>query len=90
MIGNVRGVGLMIGIEIVDPETGDPDGNGMMRILDLSLEKGVLFYLCGKHQEVIRMIPPLIVTQEQLDEGLRIFEEAVTAFEQEKQVVSIG
>jgi 4-aminobutyrate aminotransferase len=86
VIGDVRGVGLMIGIEIIDPDTGAPDGNGMMRILDLSLEKGVLFYLCGKHQEVIRMIPPLIITKEQLDEGLRVFEEAVTVFEQEKAV----
>ncbi|SEA86325.1 4-aminobutyrate aminotransferase [Thalassobacillus cyri] len=81
VIGDVRGVGLMIGIEIVDPVSGEPDGEGMMRVLDLSLEKGVLFYLCGKHQEVIRMIPPLIVTQEQIDQGLEVFEEAVVEYE---------
>ncbi|KHE72459.1 aspartate aminotransferase family protein [Halobacillus sp. BBL2006] len=89
VIGDVRGVGLMIGIEIIDPETGDPDGKGMMRILDLSLEKGVLFYLCGKHQEVIRMIPPLIVTKEQIDQGLAVFEEAVMDYEKESNIVSI-
>ncbi|WP_276310256.1 aspartate aminotransferase family protein [Bacillus salacetis] len=83
VIGDVRGVGLMIGIEIIDSETGAADGKGMMRVLDLSLEKGVLFYLCGKHQEVIRMIPPLIVTKEQIDEGLAVFEEAVRDFEKE-------
>ncbi|MGP4060687.1 aspartate aminotransferase family protein [Halobacillus sp. H74] len=81
VIGDIRGVGLMIGIEIVDPVTGEPDGEGMMRVLDSSLEKGVLFYLCGKHQEVIRMIPPLIVTQEQIDHGLEVFEEAVAEYE---------
>ncbi|WP_456272379.1 aspartate aminotransferase family protein [Bacillus sp. AK031] len=84
VIGDVRGVGLMIGIEIIDSETGEPDGKGMMRILDLSLEKGVLFYLCGKHQEVIRMIPPLVVNKEQIDEGLAVFEEALIEFEEEK------
>lgn len=89
VIGEVRGVGLMIGIEIIDPKTGAPDGDGMMRILDLSLEKGVLFYLCGKHQEVIRMIPPLIVSKEQIDEGLRVFEEAVLEFEKESHLVSV-
>lgn len=89
VIGEIRGVGLMIGIEIIDPETGAPDGKGMMRILDLSLERGVLFYLCGKYQEVIRMIPPLIVTKEQIDEGLRVFDEAVIAFENEAQIVSV-
>ncbi|MCA1012462.1 aspartate aminotransferase family protein [Halobacillus halophilus] len=87
VIGEVRGVGLMIGIEIIHPETGNPDGAGMMNILDSSLEKGVLFYLCGKHQEVIRMIPPLIVTREQIDQGLAVFEEAVFEFEQKKTYV---
>lgn len=87
VIGEVRGVGLMIGIEIIHPETGNPDGAGMMKILDTSLEKGVLFYLCGKHQEVIRMIPPLIVTREQIDQGLAVFEEAVYEFEQKKTYV---
>ncbi|REJ11031.1 aspartate aminotransferase family protein [Halobacillus trueperi] len=81
VIGDIRGVGLMIGIEIVDPVTGKPDGDGMMRVLDLSLEKGVLFYLCGKHQEVIRMIPPLVVSQEEIDQGLAVFEEAVVEYE---------
>ncbi|MGI8316359.1 aspartate aminotransferase family protein [Halobacillus mangrovi] len=89
VIGDVRGVGLMIGIEIIDPETGAPDGEGMMKILDLSLEKGVLFYLCGKHQEVIRMIPPLIVTKEQIDQGLAVFEEAVMEYEKESHFVSV-
>ncbi|MGP4076702.1 aspartate aminotransferase family protein [Halobacillus sp. K22] len=87
VIGEVRGIGLMIGIEIIHPETGNPDGAGMMKILDTSLEKGVLFYLCGKHQEVIRMIPPLIVTREQIDQGLAVFEEAVYEFEQKKTYV---
>ncbi|MGR9050604.1 aspartate aminotransferase family protein [Halobacillus faecis] len=81
VIGDIRGVGLMIGIEIVDPVTGQPDGTGMMRVLDLSLEKGVLFYLCGKHQEVIRMIPPLVVSREEIDRGLAVFEEAVEEYE---------
>lgn len=81
VIGSIRAVGLMIGIEIIDPVTGGPNGAGLLKILDLSLEKGVLFYLCGNHGEVIRMIPPLIVTKEQIDEGLRMFDEALTEYE---------
>ncbi|MFP5112112.1 aspartate aminotransferase family protein [Bacillaceae bacterium C204] len=81
VIGSIRAVGLMIGIEIIDPVTGGPNGAGLLKILDLALEKGVLFYLCGNHGEVIRMIPPLIVTQEQIDEGLRMFDEALTEYE---------
>ncbi|MBM7583675.1 4-aminobutyrate aminotransferase [Bacillus pakistanensis] len=81
VIGSIRAVGLMIGIEIIDPYTGTPNNDGLMKILNLSLEKGVLFYLCGKHSEVIRMIPPLTVTKEQIDEGLRMLDEALTEYE---------
>ncbi|WP_223590518.1 aspartate aminotransferase family protein [Neobacillus bataviensis] len=81
VIGSIRAVGLMIGIEIIDPKTGDPDGKALLKILDLALEKGVLFYLCGNHSEVIRMIPPLIVTKEQIDEGLKILDEALSEYE---------
>lgn len=64
----------MIGIEIVDPKTGDPDGETLMRILRRCADYGVLFYLCGNQGEVIRMIPPLTVTRDQIDEGLDVFE----------------
>ncbi|MEH7392807.1 aspartate aminotransferase family protein [Bacillus sp. JJ1503] len=81
VIGSVRAVGLMIGIEIIHPKTGEPNGEGLLKILDLALEKGVLFYLCGNHSEVIRMIPPLTVTKEQIDKGLRILDESLTEYE---------
>ncbi|PFG03719.1 aspartate aminotransferase family protein [Bacillus sp. es.034] len=81
VIGSIRAVGLMIGIEIVHPKTGKPNQEGLMDILDRALEKGVLFYLCGNHSEVIRMIPPLTVTKEQIDAGLHMLDEAVTEYE---------
>ncbi|UFJ39640.1 aspartate aminotransferase family protein [Brevibacillus humidisoli] len=85
VIGDIRGVGLMIGIELINPVTKEPDGEGVLRVLDLALEKGVLFYLCGNYGEVIRMIPPLIVTQEQIDEGLNMLDEALAEYEHELQ-----
>ncbi len=83
VIGDVRSIGLMIGIEIVQPHTGEPNGEGVMNILNRCLQKGVLFYLCGNQGEVIRMIPPLIVTKEQIDEGLSMLDEALTEYEAE-------
>ena len=77
VISDVRGVGLMIGIELCDPTTGKPDGDIVMEVLDKCLEKGVLFYLCGNSGEVIRMIPPLTVTKAQIDDGLAALEEAL-------------
>ncbi|MGM8213430.1 aspartate aminotransferase family protein [Virgibacillus sp. W0430] len=81
VIDDVRGVGLMIGVAIKDAHTGRADGDTSKKILNMCLDKGVLFYPCGSSGEVIRMIPPLTVTKEQIDQGLDIFEEVLTSFE---------
>ena len=83
VIGTVRGIGLMIGIEIIDPVTGEPNGEGLMKILEKSLEKGVIFYLSGNKGEVIRMMPPLNVDKEHLDQGIALLDEAITEYELE-------
>nr|WP_246625261.1 aspartate aminotransferase family protein [Fictibacillus nanhaiensis] len=85
VIGSVRALGLMIGIEIIDPFSGKPDGNALMTILNKCLDKGALFYLCGNNSEVIRMIPPLTINKEQIDQGLFILEEAITEYQTEIQ-----
>ncbi|RNF39847.1 aspartate aminotransferase family protein [Planococcus salinus] len=79
VIKNVRGVGLMIGIELHVPETGKPNGEAVMDVLNACLEKGVLFYLCGNSGEVIRMIPPLTVSKEQIDIGIDVLDQAFNA-----------
>lgn len=84
IIGSIRSVGLMIGIEIINPVTKQPDGQAVLRILDLALKEGVLFYLCGNEGEVIRMIPPLSVTKEQVDAGLEMLDHALNTFIKEK------
>ncbi|MFC7441324.1 aspartate aminotransferase family protein [Laceyella putida] len=83
LIGDVRSLGLMIGIEIIDPRTGEPSHDLLMRLLNKCLEKGVLFYLCGNRGEVIRMIPPLTINREQIDEGVHVLEEALLEVEHE-------
>ena len=59
----------------------------MKKILDYSLEEGVLFYLCGNVGEVIRMIPPLTVTKEQIDDGLQMLEKAILKYMNENKGV---
>ena len=80
LIKHVRGVGLMIGIELQVPETGKPNGKAVMDVLDGCLERGVLFYLCGNSGEVIRMIPPLTVSKEQIDTGIAVLDLALSAY----------
>ncbi|CAG0974268.1 partial Isoleucine 2-epimerase, partial [Anaerolineae bacterium] len=81
-IGEVRGKGLMIGVEFVtDRETKEPAKEMTDRIVDLGFERGLLMLSCGK--SVIRIAPPLAITKTEIDEGLKLFEEAVTVAEKE-------
>ncbi len=79
-IGEVRGKGLMIGVEFVkDRETKEPDHGLTDRIVDLGYEHGLLMLSCGK--SVIRIAPPLSMSKSEMEEGLKLFEEALTAAE---------
>ncbi|MCM3756534.1 aspartate aminotransferase family protein [Sporosarcina aquimarina] len=77
IVRDVRGVGLMIGIELGDPKTGIASGEVVMEVLDKCLADGVLFYLCGNSGEVIRMIPPLTITKDQIDKGIDVLKTAI-------------
>jgi 4-aminobutyrate aminotransferase len=81
-IGDVRGKGLMIGVEFVtDRETKEPAHDLTERVVELGYERGLLMLSCGK--SVIRIAPPLSMNKSEMDEGLKIFEEALTVAEGE-------
>lgn len=81
-IGDVRGKGLMIGVEFVtDRETKEPAHDLTERVVELGYERGLLMLSCGK--SVIRIAPPLALTRSEMDEGLKMFEDAVTVAEKE-------
>lgn len=78
VIGDVRGMGLMIGVEFVHPDQGGaPGGDLVRRVLEGSLARGLILYPAGRLGHVLRVIPPLTVTREELDEGLSILSEVV-------------
>ena len=83
VIKSVRGIGFMLAIEIVNPKTGAPNGEGLMNILHKCLDKGLILYLSGNQGEVIRMMPPLTVDKKHLDLGISILDEAITEYELE-------
>lgn len=81
-IGDVRGVGLMIGVEFVrDRATKVPAEALTNRVVDLAFERGLILLSCGK--SIIRIAPPLCITKSEIDDGLKIFEEAITLAEKE-------
>lgn len=77
-IGDVRGLGLMVASEFVDAE-GRPDPGAANRAQQEAAARGLLLLTCGPFGNVVRMIPPLIVTADQVDEGLVLWSEAVSS-----------
>ncbi|MDN5748457.1 MAG: aminotransferase class III-fold pyridoxal phosphate-dependent enzyme, partial [Pseudonocardia sp.] len=77
-IADVRGLGLMVGNEFQTPE-GAPDAAAATRAHAAAAERGLLLLMCGPFGNVVRMIPALIVTAEQVDEGVALWSEAVRA-----------
>lgn len=76
LIGDVRGKGLMIGVELVkDPVTKEKAIEERGRLIQACFEKGLLILGCGEN--VIRLIPPLTITKEEADTALTIFEEVL-------------
>jgi 4-aminobutyrate aminotransferase len=76
-IGDVRGLGLMAGVEFVKPGGKSPDKDKAMAVRNACVKNGLLILTCGTHDNIIRWIPPLIITAEQLEDGLKIFRSAL-------------
>ncbi len=77
-IGDIRGLGLMIGVEFTrDRATGEPDGILPDRLMAASADAGLLVLTCGRQHEVIRWIPPLDVTAAEIAEAVEIFGESL-------------
>ncbi|MFI8965248.1 diaminobutyrate--2-oxoglutarate transaminase family protein [Streptomyces sp. NPDC053493] len=89
-IGDVRGRGLMIGIELVDPEATGPDDLVPPPDPDLAravqrhcLDRGLIVELGGRHNAVVRLLPPLTLTDEQANAVLDRFADALAAAERD-------
>jgi 4-aminobutyrate aminotransferase-like enzyme len=81
-IGDVRGLGLMIGVELVaDRESRTPDPDAMQFISAYGLEHELIVIACGPDGNIIRFIPPLTATADELDAAIDVVDEALTAYE---------
>jgi len=77
VIGDVRGLGLMTGVEFVSPGSRTPDKDAAKITQKSCADAGLMLLTCGTWDNVIRWIPPLIITEKELDEALGIFEGAL-------------
>ena len=76
-VGDVRGLGLMVGVEFVVPGSRTPDKDRTKAVQRACKEAGLLLLTCGTDDNVIRWMPPLIIGERELEAGLRIFEAAL-------------
>jgi 4-aminobutyrate aminotransferase len=76
-IGDVRGKGLMLAVELVEPGTGAPDPGAAARAQEAARQGGLLVGKGGLYGNVLRIAPPLVVTQAEADEGIEILASAL-------------
>ena len=90
-IGDVRGQGGMTAIELVrDPATKEPDSHAASEVLAAAHRRGLVLIKAGMYDNVVRILVPLSVTDEQLEQGLNIFEEAVSSVLEAEAITTAG
>ncbi len=86
LIGDVRGLGLMIGVELVkDQRTKEPASREVHEIVNQAFKKGLLLLPCGEN--VIRFSPPLVISSEEVDIAVEIFREVISQYEKKREAI---
>lgn len=78
-VGDVRGRGAMMAIELIDPVTGEPDAALTGRVATAAHAAGVILLTCGTYGNVIRFLPPLSIPDDLLLEGLQVVSDVLAA-----------
>lgn len=82
IVGDVRGLGAMCGIEFVKDQTNkEPYKEVVSKIISYALQRGVIFISAGIFGNVIRFLPPLVMTQEQAQYGMDVLEQAIASIQ---------
>ena len=79
IIGEVRGRGAMQAIELIIPGSKEPNSDAMGKVIKYCQQNGVLILSAGTYSNVIRLLPPLVISEDLLREGLKVLDEAFAA-----------
>jgi 4-aminobutyrate aminotransferase/(S)-3-amino-2-methylpropionate transaminase len=74
IIGEIRGLGAMLGLAIVKGKKKEPAADEAKQLAAYCLGKGLLILVCGSYGNVVRVLAPFVITDEQLEKGLSIME----------------
>jgi 4-aminobutyrate aminotransferase/(S)-3-amino-2-methylpropionate transaminase len=79
LIGEIRGLGAMLGLELVKAPDNAPATDETKQLVDFCHENGLVILSCGSYGNVIRVLAPFVITDEQLQKGLAIMEEGLAS-----------
>jgi 4-aminobutyrate aminotransferase/(S)-3-amino-2-methylpropionate transaminase len=77
LIGEIRGLGAMLGLEFVKGENKEPAADAAKQLAEFCLDKGLLILVCGSYGNIVRILAPFVITDEQLEKGLAILEDGL-------------
>ncbi|RZL74038.1 MAG: aminotransferase class III-fold pyridoxal phosphate-dependent enzyme, partial [Rhodococcus sp. (in: high G+C Gram-positive bacteria)] len=77
IMGEVRGRGAMLAVELVVPGGREPNPEATKAVAAAALAAGVIVLTCGTYGNVIRLLPPLVISDELLDDALTVLENAL-------------
>ncbi len=77
IIGEIRGLGAMLGLEFIKGANKEPAADEAKQMAARCLEKGLLILVCGSYGNIVRILAPFVITDDQLEKGLSIMEEAL-------------
>jgi 4-aminobutyrate aminotransferase-like enzyme len=78
VIGDVRGLGLMVATEFVNPD-GSPNPEAVKQVVAEAFADKTLLITCGTYDQAIRIVPPLVVNEEQIRDFLEVYRRAVAS-----------
>ncbi|MHA1729230.1 MAG: 4-aminobutyrate--2-oxoglutarate transaminase [Promethearchaeota archaeon] len=81
IVGSSHGIGSMRAFELIDKQTKEPSKDKAKQLVEICYKKGLVVITCGKFGNIIRMLMPLNITNDQLQKGLKIIEESLQIIE---------
>ena len=79
IIGEIRGLGAMLGLELVKGDNREPAADEAKRLVNFCVENGLVILACGSYGNVIRVLAPFVITDDQLEKGFAVMEEGFAA-----------
>jgi 4-aminobutyrate aminotransferase/(S)-3-amino-2-methylpropionate transaminase len=79
IIGEIRGLGAMLGLELIKGDNREPAADEAKQLVNFCYERGLVILACGSFGNIIRILAPFVITDEQLEQGFAIMEEGLAA-----------